>query len=738
MSFTPSENPITHPERESYTELRPFRFWCQKVLPLVYDDTLSYYELLCKVVDYLNKTMEDVDHMNTDMDTLYSNFQQFQEGTIRIYNELVAYVNAYFENLDVQEEINNKLDDMVTSGELVTILQPSIADEVASWLDEHITPTTPAIDNTLSVAGAAADAKAAGDAITNLRALSVKNARIFTGTSANDISDSTWYFCDGSSVSNCPNNTQAFYILTLPIGPDSTRFQLAFNWSTGLYSYRRRLFDLTWEAWRDSIPFDVIKNYGISSATSCNNLTENGWYFCDGASISDLPNNTQAFYVLNLTFISGVTTRLQYAINWTTGVPYFRRCNNNNVWTAWTSNLPFDAMKNYAIYTGSSANDISTNGWFFCDGTSVADCPNNTQAFYILNLMIQEGGTTRLQYAINWTTGESNYRRRNFDGTWQAWVVPLAFKTLKNHSIYSGNDANNLDQNGWYFCDGNAVAHCPNSTQSFYILNLMIQEGGTTRLQYAINWTTGDPSYRRMLYDGTWVEWKGKNELSIGTKYVAFGDSIFWGAIWTDTESYRADIKNQIPTRIAKAIGFYENFINEAVGGTGYCNPGNSTTITQKALNYDFSNVEIATFSGGVNDKPTYQLGTANSVAGDGTICGAIKQIINYLSTNYPRTQIVFTQPTPSGHLSDAWNGTLDGGWSLNDFIREVGTICENEHVSFVDYKDSVYCKQWDLFSGGTGGGSSANYSHFKIESDSARFGDYVAGKISAHFHGNH
>ena len=142
-----------------------FRFWCQKVLPLVYDNSLSYYELLCKVVDYLNKTMEDVDHMNTDMDTLYSNFQEFQEGTIRIYNELVAYVNAYFDNLDVQEEINNKLDDMVTSGELVTILQPSIASEVADWLSEHITPTTPTIDDTLTVSGAGADAKRTGDAL---------------------------------------------------------------------------------------------------------------------------------------------------------------------------------------------------------------------------------------------------------------------------------------------------------------------------------------------------------------------------------------------------------------------------------------------------------------------------------------------------------------------------------------------------------------------------------------------
>lgn len=39
-------------------ELKRFRFWCNVVLPLVYDDSLSYYEVLCKVVDYINKLIE--------------------------------------------------------------------------------------------------------------------------------------------------------------------------------------------------------------------------------------------------------------------------------------------------------------------------------------------------------------------------------------------------------------------------------------------------------------------------------------------------------------------------------------------------------------------------------------------------------------------------------------------------------------------------------------------------------
>lgn len=39
--------------------IKPFKFWCQKVLPLVYDDSLSYYEVLCKIVHYINELIKE-------------------------------------------------------------------------------------------------------------------------------------------------------------------------------------------------------------------------------------------------------------------------------------------------------------------------------------------------------------------------------------------------------------------------------------------------------------------------------------------------------------------------------------------------------------------------------------------------------------------------------------------------------------------------------------------------------
>ena len=44
---------------DNCNELKHFKFWCQKILPLVYDDSLSYYEVLCRVVDYINKIIVD-------------------------------------------------------------------------------------------------------------------------------------------------------------------------------------------------------------------------------------------------------------------------------------------------------------------------------------------------------------------------------------------------------------------------------------------------------------------------------------------------------------------------------------------------------------------------------------------------------------------------------------------------------------------------------------------------------
>ena len=64
----------------------PFKpYFCHKVLPLTYDDSLSYYEILCKLVHSLNLTIENVNELGADFQKLYD------------------FVINYFDNLDLQE-----------------------------------------------------------------------------------------------------------------------------------------------------------------------------------------------------------------------------------------------------------------------------------------------------------------------------------------------------------------------------------------------------------------------------------------------------------------------------------------------------------------------------------------------------------------------------------------------------------------------------------------------------------
>lgn len=74
------------------TPLKHFRFWCQKVLPLVYDDSLSYYEVLCKVVDYINKLIESDG-------SVIENVNQLKEEIDKVQEWINNFDTSYLEEL---------------------------------------------------------------------------------------------------------------------------------------------------------------------------------------------------------------------------------------------------------------------------------------------------------------------------------------------------------------------------------------------------------------------------------------------------------------------------------------------------------------------------------------------------------------------------------------------------------------------------------------------------------------
>lgn len=95
----------------------------------------------------------------TDWTNYRENMDDWKAG---VDDEITAF-RTWFDNLDVQDEVRTVIDDLIDSGEFAIIINPEIATETGNWLATHITPTTPVIDNSLSVSGAAADSKTVGD-----------------------------------------------------------------------------------------------------------------------------------------------------------------------------------------------------------------------------------------------------------------------------------------------------------------------------------------------------------------------------------------------------------------------------------------------------------------------------------------------------------------------------------------------------------------------------------------------
>lgn len=125
--FTPADfDPIL----KKYDGIPYLRFWCQKVLPAVYDQSLSYYEVLCKLAAFLNKMLEELEKMQDNIDALHKAFKDLQDWVNAEIARFEAHMEQHFD--DLTKELWNKFEQY--KNDTNTTLQ--------QWFNEYATNTT--------------------------------------------------------------------------------------------------------------------------------------------------------------------------------------------------------------------------------------------------------------------------------------------------------------------------------------------------------------------------------------------------------------------------------------------------------------------------------------------------------------------------------------------------------------------------------------------------------------------
>ena len=170
-------------------------------------DALTDYALICKVVEYLNKVIDQQNAVG-----------QATQQLIEAFEALTQYVDHYFDNLDVQAEINKKIDQMAQDGYFASILRPMV-EEVETELESQFDSYKTTVNAEIASIDQKVTSAVSGNPIpvTSTGAMTDHTKTYLLTT------DGYWYYWDGDSWER-GGIYQATDISNFTITPEKTTF----------------------------------------------------------------------------------------------------------------------------------------------------------------------------------------------------------------------------------------------------------------------------------------------------------------------------------------------------------------------------------------------------------------------------------------------------------------------------------------------------------------------------------
>lgn len=569
------------------------------------------------------------------------------------FDALKAFVNDYFDNLDVQQEINNKIDDLVLNGTLSELIAPYVASglpsvvadqiaavvaaqisavvaaqlpavaaeqlpaivatetagQAAAWLETHVNPDTGyVIDDSLTIAGAAADAKAAGDAIGEL-----KSALTEYATSNNDV-----------------YNTLGGMYSRPHIGNDHTML----NGNGETQTEHENL-----KFWRFDIKECTFANFIVETSASGENAHWVNQLSADGTVL-----RYQSITVGIASNVSSPTLKLEENTRYL-------------VISVWSGNgsVTVNGKKTYGTslsldndYHKSAINALINQN----EGTYPLDF---IRAFEI----VKTDGTTTNENTEK-INGLQLFECNNLHGK-----TTVHFKLAAN--VTSGHVVHWLNQ---YDEHGDEISHTP--------VNFTANTD-----EYDLTLNSECVKFKISMFDEQvpFVATVNIVKSPIFSKISGLGDSITAGYSQYET------VTNTYQKLIANTLG--ASYQNLGISSTPVC-PNSDYTGGQNAnaFVYRYSNIasdaDLIIIAGGTNDfRHNVPLGTESDTDAkyEETFYGACDYLLKNITATYPNAKVVWVSP-----FHQMWDTTGNtSGLQLSQYLDAIKAKCRKYGVTFID-----------------------------------------------------
>lgn len=639
------------------------------------------------IINTMKQTVEQWIAYRTQMDSDWQAFQddnaewradlenqwtEYQTEINSDFNELQEFILNYFATLDLSDEVSDVIARMVNSGEFLTLIQPSISTETASWLASHITnPSSVVIDSSLTVAGAAADAKAAGDPIRQNASNILSILTDQSGEYPLDLTFINGRYSSNGTVLGQPSSHSRTLSSTTAIRYDDVNFTI--NLKTGYM-----------------VAFPSFNN-GVQVGTSIEFITTVG-----EITLAQIKANCA---VLGDSFAIMLRTNPEATIS-----------PSLDITTAITKQIQMPAMVfNGALHgTGLTLSDYRKAGWYTLNSTAAQ---NATDGFPGLASNIIGGvlqNFTNIGESQNIITQRYSDRgsfKQAFertitvpvsgDITVEDWrVVQNRLALLTQPTIEADIDITSGYTMGIYRVAAGVNINGASNTIPGYSMT-------AAHVFISIMDSSGRFTYCISGSDGVWFKPTGTEKfyrldaitsgMHTPTTWVAIGDSITDGRY----SYYDGDHQAQSGTNhtgyygyiAAKMLGF-KPVIEYGYGGMGWLHAANDGTYLTDILDdMNLGTPDLITVCLGINDRNSGSLGDTTAVPGDGTISGAIRYCIETLCYKYPSAQVILITPINArnkGSISTGWSKRTAGN-NLDDMADIIKYWCNYYSVKCID-----------------------------------------------------
>lgn len=474
-----------------FSKFPNFRFWTQRVLPCVFDESLSYVEKINKLEQMINDLIEQY---NAFGEEVTNKINEFEEETTKAIQDFITLVTETIN--EFKQEITTEIETFETT---ITNRQSNFEEQINSTVStftQTMTQRQSEFENQITARQTAFEARINGD-IANMQEV------------VDDIPQTI--------TTQVQAITQPWLVSNVPAMVESS-----------VANNVNKVFDV-----------DQLYNSGTSSTIDdINNWTDTGIYF--GTTNSDFVNFPESvgsgynfMCIVGHSADTSVYNPLQQNLYVSNGNVYYRAQSDIQEWDNWyktnisVTNIPKDTTIDFNTYFYTSTEVANGDMWIatFQDYDKWLNAPSGFKVgdiALITNDISYAGGTvvtvervTKIgSKAINPQYIGKTWSRCKVGTTWKSWSPTTLDYQYKE--ILTNTQLNDLTETGIYTISsesGVTIGGLPSTALqygSFYI-RVTANNIGTNSdeiIQEIINAGPGASSYTREKQGAQWSNWK--------------------------------------------------------------------------------------------------------------------------------------------------------------------------------------------------------------------------------------